>query len=249
MTEQGPHWPIIVLSLEGDDVRRKPLLDSLDALGLDYEVFIGVDGRNGLSPHWQGQIDRDAAHRNVGRPLTDGEFACALSHREIYRRMINEGWEGAIVLEDDAIIGPHFESFMRDGAYRAGPILLLDHSHARVRRRSTELLPGIAMHRLSLSPSLTTAYSIHRDTANILDNANTPVCNIADWPLDISKLCGAVLVPPIVGHPDAISGISHLRQDRLKAALNYSSMDQVTTKRFFSFLRRWMLKRISRRVS
>ena len=46
------HWPIFVLSLEGDEARRAPLLDTLAKMGLDAEVLIGVDGRGGL-PDWK----------------------------------------------------------------------------------------------------------------------------------------------------------------------------------------------------
>ena len=251
MNEQRRIWPIIVLSLENDDERRRPLLERLDAMALRYEVFFGVDGRRGLSPQWQSEIDRGAAKKNVGRPLTDGEFACALSHREIYKRILNEGWGGAIVLEDDAIVGPQFETFVRSEAYRTVTILLLDHSHARVRGRATELIPGVEMHRLSLSPSLANAYSISRTTAHRLAKANTPVCNVADWPFDISLLSGAVLVPQIVEHPDPSLGVSHLRADRQKTASSRRSIEETKPMRFFSipFLKRWLLKRASRRVS
>ena len=61
MTNKTP-WPIIVLSLDGEDARRAPLLERLAALGLPFEVFIGIDGRKGLPPRWEAEIDRNAAH-------------------------------------------------------------------------------------------------------------------------------------------------------------------------------------------
>ena len=90
-----------------------------------------------------------------------------------------------MVLEDDAIIGQHFDAFIKQAIYDRSELLMLDHSHARVWRDSTEVLQGVKMCRLSLSPSLATAYSIGRGAAEALVTANKPVRNIADWPYDV----------------------------------------------------------------
>lgn len=250
MTNKTP-WPIIVLSLDGEDARRAPLLERLAALGLPFEVFIGIDGRKGLPPRWEAEIDRNAALRQIGREMTDGEFACALSHREIYRNILSKGWGGAVVLEDDAIIGQHFDAFIKQAIYDRSELLMLDHSHARVWRGSTEVLQGVKMCRLSLSPSLATAYSIGRGAAEALVTANKPVRNIADWPCDVTSLDAFALVPQIVGHPDHDTGISHLRQERQKAAQAHRKSDihKLVPLLTFTFWRHWFIKRLSRRVS
>lgn len=110
-------WPIVVLTLPGDEERRAPLVKELERLGLAYELFTGVDGRRGLDEQWESEIDRAAARRYLGYDMTDGEFACALSHREIYRMVVERGWSGAVVLEDDAILGESFAAFLRGDHY------------------------------------------------------------------------------------------------------------------------------------
>ena len=66
-------WPIVVLTLPGDEERRAPLVKELERLGLAYELFTGVDGRRGLDEQWESEIDRAAARRYIGYDMTDGE--------------------------------------------------------------------------------------------------------------------------------------------------------------------------------
>ncbi len=48
-----------------------------------------------------------------GRPLTDSEFGCALSHLLVYQRMVERDLSVAVILEDDIRIGMAFKLFLR----------------------------------------------------------------------------------------------------------------------------------------
>ncbi len=93
--------PIYILSLEGAQ-RFEPLAEALEARVLAYEVIWGIDGRSRLPEEHEHRVDRSGAEARMGRPMTDGEFACALSHRKIYERIAAGDAPSAIVLEDDA---------------------------------------------------------------------------------------------------------------------------------------------------
>ena len=70
-------YPIFVIALPGSE-RLPALEERLRGLGLDYLVFPAVDGREGLTDQCAGMIDREAARENLGREMSDVEFACAL---------------------------------------------------------------------------------------------------------------------------------------------------------------------------
>lgn len=207
-------WPILILTLEGDEARRQPLLDALDAAGLPWQLFLGVDGRRGLPDRYLTMIDREGARRRTGRPMTDGEFACALSHRAIYETILERGWAGAVVLEDDAILQPDFAAFLQAGQHRVETMALLDYRFGRAllwqRRRAGQWV----MYRAAQRATLTSAYSLSRDTAADLLAASTPVSFAADWPADLHELGAWLVVPRIVDHHEPGQGPSHLAGTR-----------------------------------
>lgn len=243
-------WPIYVLSLPGSDARRALLIETLTKMRLDYEIVFGIDGREGLPSQWYEHVDRTTASRAQGRDLTDGELACALSHREIYRKIVSERLLGAVILEDDAVIGSRFVEFFTQQKYCKAPLMMLDHSHARVSGHASELMPGILMRRLALPSCLTTAYSISTDAALNLLNAASPVITPADWPGDIVALGAVVLDPRIADHPDPLSGNSNLEADRKAKPQHKGSLLRAFSRwTNTAHWRRWLIKRRSTRIS
>lgn len=74
--------------------------------GLPFDFFWGADKLN---------MDLDTAKKDgtydegkamqlerLNQPLSLGELACALSHRNVYEAMIKNGWKKILILEDDA---------------------------------------------------------------------------------------------------------------------------------------------------
>lgn len=208
-------YPIFVLTMEGDEARRAPLVAWLEAHGLDHELFYGVDGRSGLAPRWEASIDRAAAARRLGRRMGDGEFACALSHQEIYRSILERGLPGAVVLEDDAVPGEDFARFLRSGACRTAAMLLLDHANTRAIRGSAMALPGgFVGHRVAMPPFYATAYTVDARAAAFLRDNAFPIAGVADWPCDISRIGAIAVMPRPVGHRAQGTGPSHLHGER-----------------------------------
>ena len=205
MTE--PPWPVLVISLPDGEARRAPLLAALTALGIAAEVLPAVDGRRGLPPEHAADIDRDGARRAMGRPLTDAEFACALSHHKAYALLAERGLPGAVVLEDDAIPLPGFAEFLAARAYRGADLTLLDYDGALVmfgsRRR---LLPGVDGWELAANTTLSTGYAVSARGAAYLRRAGLPLRAPADWPCDITRIGARIAHPRLIGHPPAAEG-------------------------------------------
>jgi glycosyl transferase, family 25 len=89
-----------VINLERSPDRRAHIIAELSRTGLDYEIITGVDGR-----------DLDLRDPAVVAPslVTGGSFPAgvagtALSHLKVYQKIIADGLDQALVLEDDAML-------------------------------------------------------------------------------------------------------------------------------------------------
>ncbi len=61
--------------------------------GVDYEFFYGTHGKD---------IDVQY-YRSKGSRLTRGQMGCALSHYQIYQKMVDENLDNVLILEDDCV--------------------------------------------------------------------------------------------------------------------------------------------------
>ena len=207
--------PILVITLAGQDERRAPLLARLESHGLAYQMVFGVDGRKGLPPEFASQVDRGARHGLKGRTLTDPELAGAFSHLESYRRMLQDGHDRVIVLEDDAIIGGAFAAFARGEIDAPGDLVLFDHWKGSVRLpRRAPLTEKISAYPVVLAPSLATGYAITRRGAQYMLDHALPLRGPADWPCDITRLHTVMIHPRIVSHPETTQEHSDLETGR-----------------------------------
>ncbi len=148
---------VFVLSLEDAIERRKRLVDDLRKNDIAHELCWAVDGRSGLPTDTEARVDRAQALHTMGRPMSDAEFGCALSHQDIYREIIKRGIDHAVILEDDAIIAPGFVDLVRNFALEDYDLLLLDHWRAQVDRwRKKDVGGEITAYRALNIPPLTT---------------------------------------------------------------------------------------------
>jgi glycosyl transferase family 25 len=246
------NWPIIVISLRDAADRRKPLLTQLGQFGLEFERFDAIDGRNGLPSQLESQVDRQQTRRNIARDMTDGEYACALSHLSIHGAILERGLPGAIVLEDDAILSPRFPTFYREAGYTGADLVLFDHSFSRFWRFSERRLTAdVSAAPFSLCPSLATGYSISRHGCSFMVENSYPVSRPADWPCDITRIGALGTIPRIVGHPPADQSGSSLEAQRIGSFqkrywdIRVRQTGGFETRKW----KRWLIKRLSKRLA
>lgn len=218
------NWPIFILSLEGDERRRAPLLSTLSSMGLSAQVLIGVDDRKGLPECEKHRVCQARKDRSA-RPLTDGEFACALSHINAYIKIVEEGLPGAIIFEDDARINAGFATFMAKNSYNKASMILLGHGRCRTRWFCTEQLDNrVRLFRILMMPRLAHAYSVSRVAAQTLISVATPVTEVADWPCDISEM-DVLAVSPQLALQNVDSMVSsHLGAQRMRVKIEDSAV-------------------------
>jgi glycosyl transferase family 25 len=105
---------VLVLTVPSFKVRQKRINKRL--AGISFDFFYGVD-KNELTA----QFIRDnyvydkktsLSVKQVFKELNKGELACALSHRNLYKYIVENGWKKVLVLEDDIIPDPDNLSYL-----------------------------------------------------------------------------------------------------------------------------------------
>lgn len=87
---------IYIVNLEKDIERKASIKAQLDALNLDYQFISAVYGK-ALSQEEIAQLSPDFEKTRLTLP----ELGCALSHLKVYREIIKNNDEIALILEDD----------------------------------------------------------------------------------------------------------------------------------------------------
>ncbi|MBI6630374.1 glycosyltransferase family 25 protein [Pontibaca salina] len=239
-------WPILIISLPDAKVRRQAISNALRSLDMPFEIVDAIDGRDGLPSKYETLIDRDKARIVMGRDLTNGEFACALSHQIIYKTIIDRDIPGAIVLEDDAIPLKGFKDFVVASGYQSADLILFDYKRARVWRGAQKLRSGsVILRPVAFNPFLTTGYSVSYRGASYLHESSIPISGQADWPCEIRELKAHITIPRLVGHPQDQSRDSYLEQQRRDMVDSFEKPARY--KRFGrgAYWHRWLRKRLS----
>lgn len=249
-TKHPDFWPVFVISLPDATERRASITAQLSALSIPFEFMEAIDGREGLPEDCEASIDRVATKRQLGRPMSDAEYACALSHMLIYKRVVTENLPGAIVLEDDAIIGQEFAMFRAKRCYELGALMQMDHVYAYIWKgaKAETLLEGVVAAVAAQNAGLTTGYSISQHGAKYFLAHGLPITGPADWPADVTKLPALLTIPCIVGHPPlgtSQSSIEHSRSKLTKVADERRSWRLLSGKYWRSKARRLWAKRVS----
>jgi GR25 family glycosyltransferase involved in LPS biosynthesis len=95
----------LIIHMSGSTARR----ENVDRLLRDLpgaEVLEAVDGR---LPEVQATVDVLPGTLFTPRypfPIAGGEIGCFLSHRKAWQRIVDEGWDTALIVEDDLEIDP-----------------------------------------------------------------------------------------------------------------------------------------------
>lgn len=105
--------PAFVISLSGAADRRERITKTFDEIGLDFEFFDAVDGRQ-FNVLEQSIYDAPKRLRCFGKHLTGGEIGCSLSHKKAYAYLVENKIERALIFEDDVILRPDFINVLKE---------------------------------------------------------------------------------------------------------------------------------------
>jgi glycosyl transferase, family 25 len=92
--------PVFIISLDRAVERREYMKVLLSNIGVEATFISAVDGRR-LSDEQRSAYNPELARRFYGCEMSASEIACYLSHYGIYKRIVDEGIETALIVEDD----------------------------------------------------------------------------------------------------------------------------------------------------
>lgn len=105
---------VLTLQRAGDRQRRV----EKELAGLKYQFFYGVDKHHlDMDQVMKDGIYDDVSHQKLKRThrsMSLGEVACALSHRAIYQDIVDNGYQKALILEDDVQPNLHCNHHFRE---------------------------------------------------------------------------------------------------------------------------------------
>jgi glycosyl transferase family 25 len=99
---------VLVMTVPRFKERQEKVKERLK--GISFEFFYGVDKNDLTDAFIQGNYVYDKknslAITQQIKPLNKGEIACSLSHRSIYRAMLENNWQRVLIFEDDVVPDP-----------------------------------------------------------------------------------------------------------------------------------------------
>jgi glycosyl transferase family 25 len=172
-----------VINLARSRDRRVHMIAQLKKTHVHYEIIEAVDGR-----------DLDLTDSRICDPSVDSEFrpgvlGCALSHLKVYQRVLDDGLEAALILEDDINLPADLDELSDTIAQHikgAEAALLNFHSYrAHFTRADWVPLPS-SRHLIQVvdkgSPWSTGAYVITREACARMAKFMLPVkCRADNW--------------------------------------------------------------------
>jgi glycosyl transferase, family 25 len=181
-----------VINLARSFDRREYITAELKKTGLDYEIVTAVDGRD-LDLGDPTIVDPSLPYIDPSLPIVDtglaaGTAGAALSHLSVYRKIIDDGRDKALVLEDDVILPGDVGRLAEAVASRlaGAEVALLSYDSAepcKMSREGSVNLPDARLLALPIDirqPSSGGAYIITRDACERMIKGLLPIRVQAD---------------------------------------------------------------------
>ncbi len=167
---------VFLINLAKNPERMAYVGGQLDKLGVAYERLDAVYGKDLSREEMRERVNDFRFWCACGSYPTPGEVGCALSHAQIYQRMVDEDIPYACILEDDVKIAPTFPRILQRVMAWVNPqdnqVILLS-AHGAL-PRNEEIIEPIA------GAMCTDGYVITRKAAQAILRANYPVVTVAD---------------------------------------------------------------------
>ncbi len=165
---------VFLVNLDRDKERLASIDRQLKTIVIDYERVSAVYGKDLSVAERRATFNPFRWWCAMGRPVAPAEIGCALSHYNIYRRMVaDENLAYCGILEDDVALSPEFKMTLEEVGRWIDPskpqvVILNDHQN-----KYRTLPPGIHLSRYG--GSCTDGYVLTRMAARNLLDANLPI--------------------------------------------------------------------------
>ncbi len=214
---------IFVISLKDSKDRRKEIESQMKSLGLEFEFFDAIDGRQGVPKQYIDRIDYKSIRRNTMRDMATGEIGVSLSHSLLYKKIIDENIiDEAVILEDDAILTRGFAELVKSDKLQQSKFDMILLCHWLCYMHESFLIPLIGKYKIGKTlnnPSFSVAYYVNKKALQKLRNATQKISYTSDFPIDLRNGDVGAIVPRIVRHPHISNSL--VDADRAKMVYKY----------------------------
>lgn len=97
--------PTLVINLDRSKERWAEIAASAEASELELRRVAATDG-SAVPPEFRHGLDRQKFRLRNGREVLPGEYGCYRSHLDALRMVVDEGYDLAIIAEDDIRLNP-----------------------------------------------------------------------------------------------------------------------------------------------
>jgi glycosyl transferase family 25 len=182
-----------IINLKHSRERRAKMESQLSKLNIAHEFVEAVDGRE------MTEAERKNVTREVNYAFLPGEVGCALSHQKIYKKIINENIEAALILEDDVVLSSDLREILNNITLsKTNPeIILLSRVNKYYKKSIKKICGSYNLHKTHQATTAH-AYIINQKAADRLLTNLYPVWMVSDkWSLfeDLSLAKIHSLVP------------------------------------------------------
>lgn len=105
--------PVFIINLPESIERKDFMKTQCEGIGISPVFIEAVNGKNLSKSEISLYCNQNKAKQLFGRELLLGEIGCALSHKKIYQKMIDDNMPYAVILEDDAVIKEGFDKVVK----------------------------------------------------------------------------------------------------------------------------------------
>ncbi len=105
---------IFIINLKKDHQKRQHMQALCDKYSLEVEFIEAVDGSQLSEEEISRVYSEQQSISSIGRGLSRGEIGCALSHKKIYQKMLDENMSQAVIFEDDIELNEKLVNLFHD---------------------------------------------------------------------------------------------------------------------------------------
>ena len=209
-----------IINLKESTDRRAYMIDEMKKTGLEYEFFDAVNGK--AIRNIDEIYAKGASFKKIGKILTYGEIGCAMSHLLIYKKMIDENIDQALILEDDIVVSSDFNRIFAEllKIKKNNYIILLGQLDPRVLKKiyRETIASEYTLTKIFDSGYGAQGYIIDNAAARVMYSMNYPVLYESDrWDILWKFIDIYILVPYLVNHKkDAVSVIDSIEHRHIK---------------------------------
>ncbi len=109
--------PTFYINLDRRPDRNSAIQSQLQQLNIKAQRIQAIDGST-ITNQQAAFVDSDMFILRMKRPISQGEIGCALSHRKIWQKILDEKLEYSLVMEDDVIINPALIELLTSNQYK-----------------------------------------------------------------------------------------------------------------------------------